>query len=127
MKKRILSGMRPTGKLHLGNYLGVLSNWLKLQEEYECYFEVADWHALTTDFEHTEGLTENVLDMVADWLAAGIDHKIIIPECISALRKDNFVRTAIFQFFYRFFHVFRCKKLAVFNIDHFAGFCCGNQ
>jgi tryptophanyl-tRNA synthetase len=73
MKKRILSGMRPTGKLHLGNYLGVLSNWLKLQEEYECYFEVADWHALTTDYENTEAHSENILDMVADWIAAGID------------------------------------------------------
>lgn len=65
--------MRPTGKLHLGHYHGVLKNWLKLQHEYECFFFVADWHALTTHYEEPEILAEHVWDMVIDWLAAGID------------------------------------------------------
>ena len=60
-KKRIMSGMRPTGRLHLGHYLGVLDNWKKLQDEYECYFSVADWHALTTGYDKTDVLKENVL------------------------------------------------------------------
>ncbi len=71
--QRVLSGMRPTGKLHLGHYHGVLKNWLKLQHEYECFFFIADWHALTTHYEEPEILSENVWDMVIDWLAAGID------------------------------------------------------
>ena len=71
--QRVLSGMRPTGKLHLGHFHGVLKNWLKLQHEYECFFFVADWHALTTHYEEPEILSENVWDMVIDWLAAGID------------------------------------------------------
>lgn len=70
---RVLSGMRPTGKLHLGHYRGVLSNWLKLQSEYECFFFVADWHALTTDYESPKGIKENVREMVLDWLSVGID------------------------------------------------------
>lgn len=72
-RKRILSGMRPTGKLHLGNYVGVLANWVKLQNEYQCFFEVADWHALTTDYEDTSGVRDDGLEVVIDWLAAGID------------------------------------------------------
>ena len=71
--KRIVSGMRPTGKLHLGHYLGVLTNWVKLQNDYECFFFVADWHALTTKFDKTGDLQQNCLDVVLDWLAAGID------------------------------------------------------
>jgi tryptophanyl-tRNA synthetase len=67
--------MRPTGKLHLGNFVGVLANWVKLQEEYECFFEVADWHALTTGYEDTSGLVDDGLEVVIDWLAAGIDPK----------------------------------------------------
>jgi len=70
---RVLSGMRPTGRLHLGHYRGVLKNWLKLQNEYECFFFVADWHALTTHYEDPRGLEEHVWDMVIDWLAVGID------------------------------------------------------
>ncbi|MBI3546837.1 MAG: tryptophan--tRNA ligase [Gammaproteobacteria bacterium] len=70
---RVLSGMRPTGRLHLGHYHGVLKNWLKLQTEYECYFFVADWHALTTHYEDTRVIEESVWDMVVDWLAVGID------------------------------------------------------
>lgn len=71
-KKRILSGMRPTGKLHLGNYVGALENWIKLQDEYENYHLVADYHVLTTDLS-TEDIYQNTLEMVADWLAAGLD------------------------------------------------------
>jgi tryptophanyl-tRNA synthetase len=71
--KRVLSGMRPTGKLHLGNYMGALYNWLRLQFEYDCYFFIADFHALTTDYEDTSRLTENTLEVALDWLAAGLD------------------------------------------------------
>jgi len=70
---RVLSGMRPTGRLHLGHYRGVLKNWLKLQNEYECFFFVADWHALTTHYEDPRVIEESVWDMVIDWLAVGID------------------------------------------------------
>src|SRR5690606_29394398 len=72
---RVLSGMRPTGKLHLGHYHGVLKNWVRLQHEYECFFFVADWHALTTEYENPQVVGENVWDMVIDWLAAGVDPK----------------------------------------------------
>ncbi len=71
--QRVLSGMRPTGKLHLGHYHGVLKNWLELQHEYECYFFVADWHALTTHYESPEVIPQSVWDLVIDWLAAGIN------------------------------------------------------
>lgn len=70
---RILSGMRPTGKLHLGHRLGVLENWVKLQDSYECFFEIADWHALTTHYRETESLKDNIFQMVCDWLSVGID------------------------------------------------------
>jgi len=72
-KRRVLSGMRPTGKLHLGNYVGALQNWVKLQEQYDCYFFVADWHALTTDYENTSSVKTNILEVATDWLAAGLD------------------------------------------------------
>ena len=65
--------MRPTGRLHLGHYFGALSNWLKLQKEYECFFFVADWHALTTHYEDTSSIAENTLQVAMDWLAAGLD------------------------------------------------------
>ncbi len=70
---RILSGMRPTGSLHLGHYHGVLKNWIKMQHEYECLFFVADWHALTTHYESPQIIEQSVWDMVVDWLAAGVD------------------------------------------------------
>lgn len=70
--RRVLSGMRPTGPLHLGHYFGVLKNWIELQHSYDCYFFVADWHALTTHYDATGRLGEHVTDMVIDWLAAGI-------------------------------------------------------
>ncbi len=72
-KKRILSGMRPTGRLHLGHYFGALSNWVKLQQEYECFFFVADWHALTTHYEDTSSIAENTLQVAIDWLSVGLD------------------------------------------------------
>ncbi|NLV36258.1 MAG: tryptophan--tRNA ligase [Clostridiaceae bacterium] len=72
-KQIMLSGMRPTGALHLGNYFGALENWVKLQNEYECYYFIADWHALTTGYEDTQDIKSNIYDMVIDWLSAGLD------------------------------------------------------
>jgi tryptophanyl-tRNA synthetase len=72
-RKHVLSGMRSTGKLHLGNYVGALDNWVRMQDEYECFFEVADWHALTTDYADTSRVKENSLEVALDWLAAGLD------------------------------------------------------
>ncbi len=72
-RKRVLSGMRPTGKLHLGNFVGALQNWVGMQDEYECYFCVVDWHALTTDYADTSKVKENSLEVAFDWLAAGLD------------------------------------------------------
>ncbi|MFZ9467450.1 MAG: tryptophan--tRNA ligase [Limnohabitans sp.] len=73
MKDRVLSGMRPTGALHLGHYHGALKNWVRLQSEMECFYFVADWHALTTHYESREVIEKNVYEMVIDWLAAGLD------------------------------------------------------
>ncbi len=73
MKDRVLSGMRPTGALHLGHYHGALKNWVRLQSEMACYYFVADWHALTTHYESREVIEKNVYEMVIDWLAAGLD------------------------------------------------------
>lgn len=84
-KKRILSGNRPTGALHLGHYWGALANWVELQDEYECYYFVADWHALTTEFEKPDIIAPAALEMVMDWLAVGLD-----PE-----RSVIFVQSAI--------------------------------
>ena len=71
--KRVLSGMRPTGQLHLGHYHGVLKNWVQLQHEFECFFFVADWHALTTTYEETSVISATVYDLVVDWLSVGIN------------------------------------------------------
>ena len=70
---KVLSGMRPTGRLHLGHYFGALRNWVEFQNECECYYMSADWHALTTDYADTSKLGENTLEMVADWITVGID------------------------------------------------------
>src|SRR5437016_11351766 len=70
---RVLSGMRSTGKLHLGNYVGALDNWVRLQEKYDCFFFIADWHALTTDYADTSSVKQSILDIAIDWLAAGLD------------------------------------------------------
>jgi tryptophanyl-tRNA synthetase len=72
-RKRVLSGMRPTGKLHLGNYVGALANWVRMQDEYECFFCVVDWHALTTDYADTSQVKQNSLEAAIDFLAAGLD------------------------------------------------------
>jgi tryptophanyl-tRNA synthetase len=72
-QEKVLSGMRPTGRLHLGHYHGVLKNWIRLQSEYPCLFFVADWHALTTEYDAPGKIEENAWDMVIDWLAAGVD------------------------------------------------------
>ena len=73
MRPRVLSGMRPTGALHLGHYHGALKNWVKLQHDHDCFFFVADWHALTTHYEDREVIEKTVYDMVIDWIAAGLD------------------------------------------------------
>ncbi len=73
MKKTILSGMRPTGKLHLGHLMGALANWTKLQKDYRCFFMIADWHALMSEYENAQDIKANILDNLLDWLACGID------------------------------------------------------
>jgi tryptophanyl-tRNA synthetase len=74
-KKRVLSGMRPTGRLHIGHYFGALENWVKLQNDpqYECFFFVADWHALTSDYADTSQVAQNTIEIATDWLATGLD------------------------------------------------------
>jgi tryptophanyl-tRNA synthetase len=72
-RKRVLSGMRSTGRLHLGNYVGALQNWVGMQDQYECFFFIADWHALTTDYADTSRVKENSLEVMLDWLAAGLE------------------------------------------------------
>ncbi|MGE3063306.1 MAG: tryptophan--tRNA ligase [bacterium] len=73
MKGIILSGFRPTGRAHIGNLIGALENWVRLQDEYTCYFMIADWHHLTTGYDSTEDIQTNIIEMAADWLAAGLD------------------------------------------------------
>mgnify|MGYP003393503492 CR=1 FL=1 len=72
-KMRVLSGMQPSGRMHLGNLIGALQNWIKLQDENECFFFVADWHAISTNYENTKDIKENVKQMLIDWLACGLD------------------------------------------------------
>jgi len=73
MKQRVVSGMRPTGRLHIGHFHGVLENWIKIQEQMECFFFVADWHSLTTEYADTASIRNNVREMVLDWVAFGLD------------------------------------------------------
>ena len=73
MTARVVSGMRPTGQLHLGHLVGALNNWVPLQAQYDCFYFVADWHALTSDYADTSQLTTYVYDNVADWIGAGLD------------------------------------------------------
>src|SRR6476659_4315769 len=75
-KTRVVSGMRPTGRLHLGHLVGALHNWVPLQDQYDCFYFVADWHALTSEYADTSNITSHALDNVADWLAAGIDSEL---------------------------------------------------
>ncbi len=74
-KKRVVSGMRPTGKLHIGHYFGALQNWVRLQNdpEYDCFYFIADWHALTSDYADTSAVAQNTIEIVTDYLAAGLD------------------------------------------------------
>jgi len=72
-KQRVVSGMRPTGRLHIGHYHGVLENWVKLQEQFDCFFFVADWHSLTTEYADTAGIKDSTREMVLDWVAFGLD------------------------------------------------------
>ncbi len=74
--KRIMSGMRATGKLHLGHYFGALLNWVELQSRHESFFMIADWHALTTQYQNSKGIKSNVLEVAIDWLSVGIDPEI---------------------------------------------------
>jgi tryptophanyl-tRNA synthetase len=74
-KKRIVSGMRPTGKLHLGHVHGALNNWCSLQEDYQCFYFIADWHALTSEYEHPEIIKETTKDIIIDWISVGLDPK----------------------------------------------------
>ncbi|OIO80746.1 MAG: tryptophan--tRNA ligase [Candidatus Omnitrophica bacterium CG_4_8_14_3_um_filter_43_15] len=74
-KKRILSGMRPTGPLHIGHLLGALNNWVDLQEKYSCFFMIADWHALMSEYENPQNIQKNITECAIDWLSCGIDHK----------------------------------------------------
>ncbi len=74
----VLSGMRPTGKLHLGNLYGALQNWIDLQDKYKCYYFVADWHALTTGFDESRQIYDNTIDMIIDWLAFGLDPQKVV-------------------------------------------------
>ena len=76
LRPRVLSGMRPTGRLHLGNYMGALYNWVKLQHEYDCYFFIADLHALTTDYADPTSLRESIRDVALDFLSAGLDPEV---------------------------------------------------
>src|SRR6185436_9414839 len=73
VKARVVSGMRPTGQLHLGHLVGALCNWVPLQDKYDCFYFVADWHALTSEYADTGKVVENTYAMVADWIAAGLD------------------------------------------------------
>ena len=85
--KRVLSGMRPTGPLHIGHYLGALGNWVRLQERYECFYFVADWHALSTMYDEPGTLAEYTEEIVKDWLSVGLD-----PE-----RSTLFLQSAILE------------------------------
>ena len=86
-KKRVLSGMRPTGPLHLGNLHGALANWIEMQDSYECFFFIADWHALTSNYEDTGMITDYVKKMMIEWLSAGLS-----PEKNTLfVQRNNFV------------------------------------
>ena len=73
MKQRVVSGMRPSGRLHIGHYHGVLENWVKMQDSFDCFFFVADWHSLTTEYADTTGIAQSISEMVLDWVAFGLD------------------------------------------------------
>ncbi|MFC1535314.1 tryptophan--tRNA ligase, partial [Thermodesulfobacteriota bacterium] len=76
MKKRIVSGMRPTGKMHLGHLHGALDNWKKLQNDYECFYFIADWHALTSEYADTGIIKDSIYDIIIDWVTIGLDPEV---------------------------------------------------
>ncbi|MCL2389229.1 MAG: tryptophan--tRNA ligase [Elusimicrobia bacterium] len=88
-KKRVLSGMRPTGRLHIGHYFGALKNWVELQDNYDCFYMVADWHALTTDFADTSKIAQNSKEMLIDWLTAGLDPERSVIFCQSRVAEHS--------------------------------------
>jgi tryptophanyl-tRNA synthetase len=88
-KKRILSGMRPTGNLHLGNLHGALANWKELQQVYQCFFFIADWHALTTEYKDPKGIQAHILEMVIDWISVGLDPEISTFFLQSAIKEHT--------------------------------------
>ncbi|MCA9816260.1 MAG: tryptophan--tRNA ligase [Cyanobacteriota/Melainabacteria group bacterium] len=103
-RKRIMSGMRPTGRLHIGHYLGVLTNWVQFQSDYESFFSIVDWHALTTKYMQTENIQQDVFEVALDWLSVGIDPEVAtiyvqsgVPEIaelhllLSMITKQNWV------------------------------------
>jgi len=106
-RKTILSGMRPTGALHLGNYFGALKNWIDLQDEYDCYFFIADWHALTTGYEDTSALKENINDMIIDWMSAGLDPEKCTVFLQSAI-KEHAELHLLFSMFTPLSWLYRC-------------------
>src|SRR3972149_1835392 len=83
----IVSGMRPTGRLHLGHFQGALKNWLRLQERFQCYFFVADWHALTTDYATPQGILQSSHEIVLDWLSVGLDPERCVIFCQSQIKE----------------------------------------
>jgi tryptophanyl-tRNA synthetase len=85
--KIVMSGMRPTGKLHLGHWEGALKNWVKLQDQYQCFFSIVDWHALTTDYEKPEGIKDSIRDVLLDWISAGIDPEKSVVFVQSAIKE----------------------------------------
>lgn len=92
--ERVLSGMRPTGKLHIGHYFGALKNWVRLQEKYECFYFIADWHALTTNYENPEDIVALRKDMILDWLSVGID----INKSTLFVQSRNIAHSELFLF-----------------------------
>ncbi len=103
-KPRVLSGTRPTGKAHLGNYVGALANWVKLQDsnQYECYFFIADWHALTTDYADTSNVLSNIRELALDFLGVGLD----------PAKSVMFVQSKVHQ---------HSRALSGFEHDYFSG------
>jgi len=96
-KKLILSGMRPTGNIHFGNYFGALENWINLQDSYDCKYFIADWHAMTTGYADTSNLTENTYQIIADYIACGLDpNKSVI--FLQSLVKEHAPSDAIYEY-----------------------------
>jgi tryptophanyl-tRNA synthetase len=107
MEKVVLSGMRPTGKLHLGHWVGALSNWVKLQKEHKCFFMVADWHALMSEYKNPFGMDKIIIDNVADWIVYGVDPKEAVIFVQSQI-KEHLELFIILSFFTPLGRLYRC-------------------